>query len=152
MTDTETKPMPVYVAETWIAVGTRVVSGKRSQGYLDPQTEGIRYWPDRVASIIGGQYELKVERREGAVYRTGSPRYLGPSGSPQRAEWELASEAAERRLRSEAAERRDKRQGGKIDEVCRPLCELAATIRNYEDIERLLTSVRRRVFDAWDKK
>lgn len=143
-----------YAAETWTAMGTRLAGGKRAQAFRDPDGK-TRIWGDRASYAIGGSYELAIRRDpDGALFRQGTPRYLGPADGVEPgdlAEWEVKSEAADRKLRSESAERNAKR-GGKIDAACVPLCELAASLRSFEDVDRLMTSVRRRLYDAWDKR
>ncbi len=154
MPDTET------VTETWTALGTRVSSdGKRMQAWLDPVDNITRYWTERGGYIVGGQYELEIHREppangheHGSVVRHGKPVYRTRPHDERRAEWEIAEESAERKLRAAAAERRDRKQGKVLDEACQPLCEIAARLRHYEDVERLISSVRARLMDAWDRQ
>lgn len=147
--------MTGYQPETWAYAGVRIDSkGKRIHAWRDPAGGKLRLWPDRGSFVIGGLYEVKIDRRDDGMYRSGSPVYAGGryEDTAEVTRWQVESEAAERRLRSEAAERKAKKDGGPVDEACRPLCELARGLHNFEDVDRLVNSVRRRIYDAWGEK
>ena len=168
MTDTDTTAGPRspadedYHAETWTYAGVRVGDdGKATHAWSGPPTGGIRLWSDRRAYRVGALYTMLIARMpepaegdaEPAVrlWRRGNPEPLGITidDAAQQAEWEARSEAAQRRLRREAAERKAKRDGGAIDAAAEEVCRLAAAAKSYDDLDLLITAVRRRMLDAW---
>lgn len=153
-----------FKTETWVYAGVRAGDdGKATHAWAelsDPASP--RLWSDRHAYAIGALYTVLVARvaergENGAdevrLWRRGRPMPAGESlGDTDRiAEWEAASEAAQRRIRRAAWERKAKRDGGVIDEAAEGVCALAAAARSYDDLDLLVTAVRRRMMDAWGK-
>ena len=154
-----------YHAETWAYAGVRVADdGKATHAWADPERPGVtRLWSDRRAYRVGAFYTMTIARvtepAEGdgepavRLWRRGDPVPAGATieDEDQQAAWEAASEAAQRRLRRESYERRAKRDGGAIDQAAEAVCRLAAGAKSYDELDLLITSVRRRMLDAWGR-
>jgi hypothetical protein len=154
-TDTDTDTEREFTAETWAYAGTRTDDDdKATHAWADPENGWkLRYWGGRGAYRVGGLYEVMISRDEGHAWRRGDPQPTGRTLEDAQlvAGWEVDSESARRRLARLSAERRAKRDGGVIDAACADLCALAAGMRSFDQVDRLTTSVKQRLYDAWHK-
>lgn len=145
-----------YTPETWAYAGSRLGSdGKRTGAWSDPVDGRLRYWTDRGSFVVGAGYTLQIDRTDGdAVYRRGNPEFAHRDACTpaELLAWTIEHEKAERFLERQRAEARVKRQGSVIDQAAAPLCELAATVKTFGELETLMAAVRRRMIDAWDRK
>jgi hypothetical protein len=156
-----TTPAKDYTPEQWPYAGLRIDGGthtgtKPMHAWYDPTTRTLRYWSaGRQRYTVGALYEQKISREADRVYRTEEPAYTnaGQYDNPDLVlEWEVAHEAARRRLDRLAAERKLKRQGGQIDAACHEIEELARRIKSHTELESFITSVRKRIYEAWESQ
>lgn len=142
--------------ETWAYAGVRLdTKNRRIHAWQDPTTGTLRYWSDRGSYSIGSLYVMRVERTGDGIVRIGLPSWA--SDQPKVASefvtaWTIESEKTEHHLARDRAERKVKTQGSAIDQAAEGVCQMAASVRTFTELESLISAVRRRMIDAWDKK
>jgi hypothetical protein len=118
------------VSELWIYIGRRFdpVDKKICYAHLDAEQRQLNYNKKIVGDVIGGQYEVKVDRTgDGASVTRGTYAYKGyaPAIANHRAEW-LAQDVAAQvqkdthdRERKDAGEQLDSLTVGQLREVAK---------------------------------
>lgn len=143
--DTQTWP-----TETWVYAGERVAkAGKRAHVWIDQDGAGVELWYANYKTIVvGGRYEIGVERTEQTIRVHGKPRYIGlHEDNELRARLEVQHLAARNQLTDATRQRNDARQKA-LDDALAPLLALASKCSPFER-EALLAHIIRRITAAW---
>lgn len=143
--------------EVWTSMGPRVWShskGELVDTWLDETGREVTYkkFP---GLVVGGLYQVHVDRTEGKTRVSGTADYTGQrteENADRIAIWQAETLEARSLAARRRAERSLARKTDVLDEALEPVTALVVKCRSYNEFKALQATVSLRMMDAYDKR
>lgn len=137
--------------ETWVYAGRRVGKGnKQAYAWIDPTGKELWYGQGFQGTVIGGRYDVQVDRASANTSVFGKPSYVGRTfiEDQRLVEWQAKHEAANALLAAASRERSDAKRNA-LDGALAPLMDVARSLRTQSEKDAFIAHVIRKLNAAW---
>lgn len=142
-------PAENAVTELWIYAGKHISKGRLRDHWVDPEGRDLLY-PSLKANVIGGIYEVRVDRGAETLSVYGTPSWTGERMTDHQKMTEyIVKDTSQRTQHTQLRREKNAGDDNPLDDALQPLLRYARACKTRQDKDALIATVIRRMTDAW---